>query len=244
MYFSAKELAGLVIDVLEENNFDDRSVHQLLYFLHFPTSQVPLTIAEVLCSDGSLLTEQNRLGRRLALGHIEDLSQIRDIELRASRQARIGRQLNRVVLYLASQKAPSTIGDQFSHLLERFVHILHFFDTHKETPGNSYAAEEAFLIERIFEIFGLSIEIGERFLTLAFERLKPHQAKILALKLAKRLDECEGRICNSEPLHSLIDPSQTPSLSENIITHPGFNKHHNIFSRILESFGGPLPKLH
>jgi hypothetical protein len=243
MYFSAKELTDLIVEALEERNLDERSIHQLIYFLHFPTPEVPNTIAEVLCSDGDLLQNQNRLGKRLAWGHIEDLSGVRDIEVRANRQLRVSRQLNRIVIYMTMHQAPSTIGDEFSSLLDRFVHMLHFFDARRQNINLAYAAEEVLLLEKILESLISSSELAEKFLRLLFERLKPHQAKTIALSLGRRLEKC-GEMVSNDKDSSLILPSSAPPLKESLRSQEDFLSNIEKLQRILTSYSGPMSQLH
>ncbi len=251
MFFSAKELSDLIIETLQDAHPDERSIHQLIYLLHFPTEEVPITIAEILCSDDDFLTRQDQLGKRLAWGHAEDLSQFRDIELRAIRQLRISRQLNRVVLYLAAQKAPNNIGGEFSNLVGRFVHILHYFDARKENTQLAYAAEEVLLLENILESFMISEELAQKFITLLFERLKPAQVKTVAISLKRRLEQCEEETernsldTQSETLSEhLIIPSETPPLKKTLRTHEKFSSFCNRVYTLLEQYTGPMPQLH
>lgn len=248
MFFSAKELTDLILETIQDKHPEERSIHQLIYLLHFPTEEVPITIAEVLCSDQGLLTHQDRLGKRLAWGHAEDLSQFRDIEMRASRQLRISRQLNRVVLYLAAQKAPSNIGGEFSTLTERFVHILHYFDARKTNSQFAYAAEEVLLLEKILESIILSEELAGKFVTLLFERLKPAQLKVVATSLRKRLEQCEESAENNKDtyplIESLIIPSETPPLSNAITKHEKFGRSCKELHSLLEQYTGNITQLH
>jgi hypothetical protein len=252
MFFSAKELSHLVIETLQETHPEERSIHQLIYFLHFPTEEVPITIAEVLCSDEDLLSRQDRLGKRLAWGHAEDLSRFRDIEMRASRQLRISRQLNRIVLYLATQKAPNSIGGEFSNLVERFVHILHYFDARKENAQLAYAAEEVLLLEKILESMIISKDLAQKFISLLFEKLKPSQVKTVSISLRRRLEHCEeeaelltsGKEKSDDPGEQLIIPSESPPLKESLREHKEFSALCKDLHTILEQYTGAVPQLH
>ena len=251
MFFSAKELSDLVLESIQNSHPEKRSIAQLIYFLHFPTKEVPITIAEILCSDEDYLNRQDTLGKRLAWGHAEDLSQFRDIELRATRQLRISRQLNRIVLHLASQKAPANIGGEFSNLVERFVHILNYFDARKENSQLAYAAEEVLLLEKVIESFHISNELAEKFLSLLFERLKPSQVKTVALSLTKKLRECEvasekntGSCFNETIQEQLIIPSETPLLRADIRCHKNFQTLCKSVYKLLEKYSGPVDQLH
>jgi hypothetical protein len=253
MFFSSKELTDLVVESIQENHPEERSIHQLIYLLHFPTHEVPSTIAEILCSNEGLLIQQDRLGKRLAWGHVEDLSQFRDIEVRANRQLRISRQLNRIVLYLAEQKAPSTIGEEFSSLLDRFVHMLHFFDARKENAQLAYAAEEVLLLEKILESFVISQELANKFLLILFERLKPQQIKTVALSLRKRLSQCLKDVEHTESdeitkkvsrEESLILPSHTLPFKESLRKLDEFHKLCTALDSLLENYTGHLPQVH
>ena len=221
MFFSSKELTQLLVDAITDNRLDHDALRGLLYYLNLPSEDIPHFIAKTLCKEPELISHQDRLGKRLAFGHVNELSEFRDMELRTNRQIRISRQLNRIALYLEENKAPNNITQDFSNLCNSFITALLFFEARKQNERHAFAAEEVLLLEQLVMSILSAQELTIKFYEYLFSKLGDRRGQIVAASLLKRLEES----LNTKSLDTteqIIDPNYCPPLPKSLENTLGF----------------------
>ena len=243
MYFSSKELTKLLIDSIENDRLDQDALRGLIYYLNFPNEEIPIFIAETLLNEPDMITNQEILGKRLAYSHVGQLSDLRHPELRATRQIRICRQLNRIALYLEEKKAPASIISDFSKLCQSFISTLIFFEARKQDERFAFAAEEVLIIEQLIHSILASKELSLKFYETLFAKLGLSRAQILATSLLTRLDESMKAV-GENAKDPIIDPNSSPALSKELETLNGFTEAVSQLTSFLESKKGNKNSLH
>lgn len=221
MLFSSQKITKLLISAVENDRLDQNALKGLLYYLNFPDEEIPIIIAEKIIDEPDLITNQEILGKRLAFGHVQELSDLRNPEHRANRQIRICRQLNRIALFLEEHKAPASIINDFSKLCQSFISTMIFFEARKQDNKFAFAAEEVILIEQIISSILSSKDLSLKFYENLFNKLGNSRAKTLATSLLQRLHQTL-EIEEDIEFRSILNPNSNPPISKELESCNGF----------------------
>jgi hypothetical protein len=210
MFFSAKLIEELVIELAQLSKLNTDSLHNLIYHLKLPGDTIPKAIAQVIAARPGMSLQSTYFSARLAYGILDDCLLLYDEHHRYQQQAKLCRQVNRIRLGLEELEHPVKVIDSFEERLSLLVFATASANDLAVPERTLSNAELAILVEQLLHAMLIQAEITKLLMERIISRLSLADKNCLALRVGNAIREG----LRNEPWDDTLTPDTLCSLTE------------------------------